>query len=87
MLAARLPGNSNYDNPRPGRSGVALSQYFPYPPRGPITSPTSRAARLETGRPLRGRRGRGDRLRHQRCGHHVTSGHLRNHLGDDSAFP
>jgi hypothetical protein len=26
MLAARLSGNSNYGNPRPGRSGVALSR-------------------------------------------------------------
>jgi hypothetical protein len=46
MLAARLSGNSSYDNPRPGRSGVASFHYFPHPPRRPITLPTSRAARL-----------------------------------------
>ena len=41
MLAARLSGNSSYDNPRPGRSGVASFRYFPHPPRRPITLPTS----------------------------------------------
>ena len=45
MLAARLSGNSSYDNPRPGRSGVASFHYFPHPPRRPIALPTSRAAR------------------------------------------
>jgi len=38
MLVARLSGNSNYDNPRPGRSGVASCRYFPYPARRPIAA-------------------------------------------------
>jgi hypothetical protein len=29
MLAARLPGNSNYDNPQAGRSGGCLIAFRP----------------------------------------------------------
>ena len=36
MLAAWLPGNSTYDNPRAARPGGCLVQYFPYPPRRPM---------------------------------------------------
>jgi len=37
MLAARLPGDSGYDNPRAGVPGVALFGAGPYSPRRPMT--------------------------------------------------
>ncbi len=47
MLAARLPGNSTYDNPRQGWTprmpGVALSPHVPYPGKVGTLVPTEPA--------------------------------------------
>jgi len=46
MLAARLPGNSTYDNPRAGRPGGCLISVSPLLAKASETRLASRAARL-----------------------------------------